>query len=63
MTGEARAQLEKVLEISPDHGPARAMLIKIDQSESMPCRARETKVDPAVQTDGGEDVTEDRPAP
>ena len=34
LTAEAKAQLEKVLELSPSHGPAKAMLVKITQSEA-----------------------------
>jgi hypothetical protein len=61
MTGEARAQLEKVLEISPDHGPARAMLTKITQSEASRDARGETKLDADVQQTAGEEVHEDRP--
>ena len=35
---EARTLLEQVVEISPDHGPARAMLTKMNQSEATRAR-------------------------
>ena len=52
MTAEAKAQLEKVLEISPDHGPARAMLTKITQSEASRLAGEQTKVDADGAADG-----------
>ncbi len=62
MTGEAMAQLEKVLELSPDHKPARAMLTKITQAEAIRLAGEKTKVNAAVQQTGGEEeVAEDRP--
>ena len=61
MPAEARAQLEKVLEISPDHGPAKAMLTKIAQSEASRAIRGESKVDAEVQQTAGEQVGEDDP--
>ena len=56
LDAEAKAQLVKVLEISPDHGPAQAMLSKLDLAEN----SRRTRVDPAVRQTGAEEITEDR---
>ena len=56
MTAEAKAQLLKVLELSPDHGPAQAMLSKLEFSEA----ARGKMVDPSVVQTSGEEVAEDR---
>jgi hypothetical protein len=61
LSEEAKSQLEKVLEISPDHGPAKAMLAKIVQSEATAVPAAESKVDERVQQAGAEEVVEDRP--
>ena len=56
LTAEAKAQLLKVLEISPEHLPAQAMLSKLELSEG----ARANRIDPAVQQTSGEEVAEDR---
>jgi hypothetical protein len=61
LTDEAKSQLEKVLEISPEHGPAKAMLAKISQPPSSRAPAGELKVDEGVQQAGAEAVVEDRP--
>ncbi len=61
MPAEAKAQLEKVLEISPDHGPAKAMLTKLTQSEESRAIRGESKVDTEVQQTAGEQVREDDP--
>ena len=58
---EARTLLEQVVEISPDHGPARAMLTKMNQSEATRVARNETKVDDEIQKTSGEGVAEDRP--
>jgi hypothetical protein len=58
---EARAQLEKVLEVSPDHGPAKAMLAAISHSQTARASVVETKVDEGVKQAGAEAVLEDRP--
>ena len=58
---EARMLLEQVVEISPDHGPARAMLTKIHQSEAARVARNETKVDDEIRQTGGEAIAEDRP--
>jgi hypothetical protein len=57
---EAKAQLQKVVEISPDHGPARAMLSKLAQSEATRATGDQMKVDDAVRQTAGEEVVEDR---
>jgi hypothetical protein len=61
LNGEAKAQLEKVLEISPDHGPAKAMLFNLARSEASRASGVETKVDRDVQQTAAEEVREDRP--
>ena len=61
LTAEAKAQLEKVLEISPEHGPAKAMLEKINQSELSQASREQTKVDTDVRQTAAEEVVEDRP--
>jgi hypothetical protein len=58
---EARTLLQQVVEISPDHGPARAMLTKMDQSEATRVARNESKVDDEIQKTSGDGVTEDRP--
>ena len=60
MTAEAKSQLEKVLELSPGHGPAKAMLVKISQSEASRASRGAAKVDADVQQTSGEGVIEDR---
>lgn len=60
MTAEARAHLDKVLEISPQHMQAKAMLTKLAQSEASRMARAESKVDPAVLLSSGEEVVEDR---
>jgi hypothetical protein len=60
MTVEAREQLEKVVEISPKHSQAQAMLIKLAQSEASRATRGDSKIDPAVQLSSGEEVVEDR---
>ena len=54
---EANEQLHKVLEISPDHGPAQAMLSQLAVSD----RSKAKRFDPAVRQTAAEDVVEDRP--
>ena len=56
LTAEAKEQLLKVMEISPKHGPARAMLSKLEQAEM----TKATRFDPAIQQTGAEEVREDR---
>jgi hypothetical protein len=56
LTVEAKEQLLKVLEISPEHLQAQAMLSKLEFSD----RERANRVDPAVQQTGAEEVAEDR---
>ena len=58
---EARMLLEQVVEISPDHGPARAMLTKIQQAEAARIARIESKVDDEIRQTGGEAIAEDRP--
>ncbi len=60
MTAEAKAQLEKILELSPNHGPAKAMLVKITHSEATRESSGAAKVDADVQQTSGEGVIEDR---
>jgi hypothetical protein len=58
LKAEAKEQLLKVLQISPEHGPAKAMLANLEQSE---VRMKRRTVDPAVkQTRAEEEVAEDR---
>ena len=57
LTAEAKEQLVKVLEISPDHGPAQAMLANMEYTE----KRQANRFDPEVrQTAAEEDVAEDR---
>jgi hypothetical protein len=58
MAAEAKAQLVKVLELSPGHAPAQAMLAKIDR-QGLP--ASGPAVDRDVQQTAAADVEEDRP--
>jgi hypothetical protein len=58
---DARTLLEQVVEISPNHGPARAMLTKMNQAEAARVARNESKIDAGVQKTGGEEVAEDRP--
>lgn len=58
---EARTLLEQVIEISPDHGPARAMLTSMVQNEATRLARRETKIDEGVKKTAAEEVHEDRP--
>jgi hypothetical protein len=58
---EARTLLEQVVEISPNHGPARAMLTKMNQAEAARVARNESKIDAGVQKTGGEEIAEDRP--
>ena len=60
MNAQAKAQLEKILELSPSHGPAKAMLVKISQSEASRAASGAAKVDVDVQQTSGEEVVEDR---
>ncbi len=57
LDAESKSQLLKVLEISPDHGPAQAMLSKLELSDSV----RANRIDPEVKQTGAEEVAEDRP--
>jgi hypothetical protein len=57
LTAEAREQLVKVLEISPDHGPAQAMLANMEYTE----QRRANPYDPEVRQTAGEEVAEDQP--
>jgi hypothetical protein len=61
LSAEAKTQLARVLEISPQHGPAKAMLDKITQSELSRIERGRDKVDAAVRQTAAEDVAEDRP--
>ena len=56
LTAEAKEQLLKVMEISPKHGPAQAMLSKLQQAETTKAK----RYDPAIQQTGAEEVREDR---
>jgi hypothetical protein len=56
LTAEAREQLAKVLAISPDHGPAQAMLANLENTE----RRQASLVDPEVRQTAAEEVAEDR---
>jgi hypothetical protein len=58
MPAEAKAQLVKVLDLSPGHAPAQAMLAKIDR-QGVP--APGPAVDRDVQQTAAADVEEDRP--
>lgn len=62
LTSEARQQLEKILEISPDHEQAIGMLTNIAHTEEARTARGdgETKVDEQVRQTAGEDVAEDR---
>ena len=57
LTAEAKEQLVKVLAISPDHGPAQAMLANLEYSEKRPA----TEFDPEVRQTAAEEVAEDNP--
>jgi hypothetical protein len=57
LTAEAKAQLLKVLEISPDHEPAQAMLSTIQLTDA----ARANRIDPAVRQTGADVVAEENP--
>lgn len=61
LDAEARKLVEQVVEISPEHGPARAMLTSMVQTEAARMARRETKVDEGVRKTAGEEVAEDRP--
>jgi hypothetical protein len=58
LTAEAKEQLRKVLQLSPEHGQAKAMLTKINQWETLAARRQR---DPEVQQARAEEVIEDRP--
>src|SRR5262249_25318829 len=60
LTAEAKDQLSKVLELSPGHGPAQAMIAKINRSNS--ATAGRT-VDPDVQRTRVPRGDDDRPEP
>ena len=55
----AKLLLEQVIRISPDHGPARAMLASMKQTEANRLARREAKVDESLRQTSG-DVEEDR---
>jgi hypothetical protein len=57
LTAEAKEQLVKVLEISPDHGPAQAMLANMEYTE----KRQANQFDPEVRQTAAEEVAEDRP--
>ncbi len=56
LTVEAKEQLLKVLEISPDHGPAQAMLANMEYTE----KRQANQFDPEVRQTAAEEVAEDR---
>src|SRR5262249_43077455 len=58
LTAEAKEQLKKVLEISPQHGPAKAMLASIGQSEVLAARRQ---LDPEIRQTRADAVTDDQP--
>lgn len=62
LTDEARAQLQKVLEISPEHDAARAMLDQLSRTQLSRMDRTRDKVDAAVRQTAAEDVAEDRGA-
>ncbi|MGP0065984.1 MAG: hypothetical protein ACLQGP_20590 [Isosphaeraceae bacterium] len=57
LTAEAKAQLMKVLDLSPDHGPAQAMLSKLELSDTSPTG----RIDPEIRQTAAEEVAEDKP--
>ncbi len=60
LTDEAKSQLENVLQISPEHDAAKAMLEQITRSELGRAERSRDKVDTAVRQTAAEDVAEDR---
>lgn len=58
---EAKTLLEQVVEISPSHAQAKAMLMHMNQAEAARLAGAETKVDEDVRKTSAAEIADDRP--